>query len=176
MKEEIPSRKNLTELTVIKANPSDIPEIRRLAFAIWPTAYGEILGEAQISYMLDLFYTEDALGTQFLTHQFLLARLEQETVGFASYSVIEETDRAKLHKLYVLPGLQGKGVGRGFLDAIVSEVRQSGISGLELNVNRHNKAIGFYEKYGFKKLREEDIPIGNNYWMNDYVMTLAIDR
>jgi GNAT superfamily N-acetyltransferase len=176
MKEEIPLQKNLTEVSIVQAMPSDIPEIRRLAFAIWPTAYGNILTEKQITYMLDLFYTEEALRNQFLTHQFLLAQMEDETVGFASYSLVEETKRAKLHKLYVVAGLQGKGVGRKFLDAIIVAVSKLGISSLELNVNRYNKAIGFYENYGFRKLREEDIPIGNDFWMNDYVMTLSIER
>ena len=41
---------------------------------------------------------------------------------------------------------------------------------LLLNVNRHNKAISFYKKYGFDIIAEEDIDIGNGYYMNDYVM------
>ena len=41
---------------------------------------------------------------------------------------------------------------------------------LELNVNRNNKALHFYEHMGMKKLREGDFPIGNGYYMNDYIM------
>jgi GNAT superfamily N-acetyltransferase len=174
MKEEIPSQKILTEFSITTATRADIPEIQKLALAIWPTAYGAILSEAQIRYMLDLFYSEEALISQFEAHHFLLAKLEEETIGFASFSRVEETSRGKLHKLYVLAGLQGKGVGKKFLHAILSEARQLAISTLELNVNRYNKAIGFYENYGFRRLREEDIPIGNNYWMNDYVMAIDI--
>jgi ribosomal protein S18 acetylase RimI-like enzyme len=43
-----------------------------------------------------------------------------------------------------------------------------------VNVNRHNKALHFYEKYGFKIIREEDIDIGEGYFMNDYVMELKL--
>jgi hypothetical protein len=37
-------------------------------------------------------------------------------------------------------------------------------------MNRNNKARQFYEKNGFIIIKEEDIDIGNNYFMNDYVM------
>lgn len=45
---------------------------------------------------------------------------------------------------------------------------------LELNVNRQNKARIFYEKFGFVIVEEKDIPIGNGYFMNDYVMQKVI--
>lgn len=43
-----------------------------------------------------------------------------------------------------------------------------------LNVNRNNKALHFYEHKGMKKLREGDFPIGNGYYMNDYIMGLEL--
>lgn len=45
---------------------------------------------------------------------------------------------------------------------------------MELNVNRHNRALHFYERMGMRKLREGDFPIGGGYWMNDYIMGLEI--
>ena len=45
---------------------------------------------------------------------------------------------------------------------------------MELNVNRNNKALLFYERMGMRKLREGDFPIGNGYYMNDYIMGLDI--
>lgn len=45
---------------------------------------------------------------------------------------------------------------------------------MELNVNRDNKALLFYERMGMRKLREGDFPIGNGYYMNDYIMGLDI--
>ena len=32
-------------------------------------------------------------------------------------------------------------------------------------------AVGFYEKLGFTVIKEEDIDIGNGFFMNDYFMT-----
>ena len=166
---------DLNEVKVETAEAAEIPEIRRLAFAIWPDAYGAILGEAQIAYMLDLFYSEEALREQFQSHTFLLVKIATENVGFASFSKNPEGTYAKLHKLYVLPGLQGKGLGRNLLDTVIAEARLLKLDAVELNVNRHNKAITFYENYGFVKTREEDINIGNDYWMNDYVMRFELN-
>ena len=46
---------------------------------------------------------------------------------------------------------------------------------MELNVNRNNKALKFYEHMGMRIVRERDFPIGNGYYMNDYIMELEID-
>ena len=40
---------------------------------------------------------------------------------------------------------------------------------IEENIDRK-----FYEKMGMRKLREGDFPIGNGYYMNDYIMGLDI--
>ena len=45
---------------------------------------------------------------------------------------------------------------------------------MELNVNRNNRALHFYERMGMRKLREGDFPIGDGYYMNDYIMGLDI--
>jgi hypothetical protein len=45
---------------------------------------------------------------------------------------------------------------------------------IDKNVNRNNKALQFYEHMGMRKLREGDFPIGNGYYMNDYIMGLEI--
>ena len=60
------------------------------------------------------------------------------------------------------------------LDHVIATVKNLGASALQLNVNRHNKALHFYEKQGFKIIRKEDIDIGSGYFMNDYVLELKL--
>ena len=45
---------------------------------------------------------------------------------------------------------------------------------LELQVNRKNKAVGFYEKMGFQIVESKDFHIGEEFYMNDYVMCLDL--
>jgi hypothetical protein len=41
---------------------------------------------------------------------------------------------------------------------------------LRLNVNRFNNAQFFYQKKGFQIVETIDIPIGEGYWMEDFIM------
>ena len=45
---------------------------------------------------------------------------------------------------------------------------------MELNVNRKNPALGFYEHLGMQKVRSGDFPIGHGFYMNDYIMGLDL--
>jgi len=45
---------------------------------------------------------------------------------------------------------------------------------MELTVTRRNRALHFYERMGMRRLREGDFPIGDGYYMNDYIMGLEI--
>lgn len=163
------------ELVIRKADETDIGVISTLAHAIWPEAYGSILSEAQLKYMLDLFYAHESLKQQFdENHVFLIALMNAETVGFASYAHGDKAGIYKIHKLYVHPLLHGKGIGRKLLDEIASEVKPLGAKAIQLDVNRHNPAKDFYEKYGFAVIGEKDTAIGEGYFMNDYVMEKQI--
>lgn len=153
-----------------KAFPSDIPLIRELALRIWPGTYQDILTSEQLDYMLDLFYSNKALQEQMEQQtDFIIVNDGESPVGFASFGPIDP-GVYKLHKIYVLPSQQGKGTGRFIIEYVISEVKSKGAHALQLNVNRHNKAKHFYEKLGFVVIKEEDIDIGNGYFMNDYVM------
>lgn len=177
------------ELVIRFADVDDINTIGFLAQQIWPTAYGDILRQEQISYMLNLFYSPDALMDQMkkLKHSFVLAELEEEPVGFASFGALDKKGLHKLHKLYVLPGKQGKGLGKALLDFIIEEIKlmHSGSDDqlkqqlpdpilLRLGVNRFNPALNFYERLGFAKIKEEKTDIGNGFVMDDYIMELKI--
>ena len=153
---------------------SDLPTIHHLAHEIWPSAYLEILGPEQLNYMLNKMYSLPSLENQFsvLKHSFILATENEIPVGFASYSPHENEDSYHLNKIYVLPNQQGKNIGKQMLDYVISAIKKSGATSLQLNVNRHNKALHFYQKQGFKIVRKEDIDIGSGYFMNDYVLEL----
>ncbi|WP_276482211.1 GNAT family N-acetyltransferase [Paraflavitalea pollutisoli] len=163
------------ELIIRTADIDDIATIGFLAQQIWPGTYQEILTPAQLEYMMDLIYSPDSLQQQMRNkHQFLIAELDEEPIGFASYSELEEPGIYKLQKLYVHPKTQGKGIGKALVDFIIEQLPRPDASILRLNVNRYNKARQFYEKMGFVVTKEEDIDIGNQYYMNDYVMEKAI--
>jgi ribosomal protein S18 acetylase RimI-like enzyme len=160
-------------LTIRKAGLIDIPLIRELTFKVWPQTYNGILSKEQIDYMLELMYSEKSLQEQMQTNEFILVYRANQAVGFASVGIVSPKVY-KLHKIYVLPAEQGKGTGKFIIDYLVNAMKHRGVEALELNVNRHNPAKGFYEQLGFNVKREEDIDIGHGFFMNDYLMEKKI--
>ena len=152
------------------ATERDIPTIVQLAEATWEPTYRFIISKEQLEYMYRVIYTPVSLRRQMREqhHQFLLASVDGQPAGFASYSEKPE-GVFHLHKIYVQPAQQGLGLGQRLIGAVEEAARQAGGRVLELNVNRHNPAQAFYERQGFQQHREENIPIGP-YWMNDFVM------
>lgn len=161
-------------LKISIATSQHIPAIIRIAETTWWPTYREILTDEQIRYMLDKIYAPQVLEKQMQdgTQLFIIGEDEHEPKGFASFGPRhEDPDTYKLHKLYVLSDTQRRGYGRMLIDEVKKRMLSLDKHRLELNVNRFNKALQFYQKYGFEIIREEDIPIGP-YWMNDYVMRL----
>lgn len=159
-------------MQIIQASKDQLLIVQDLAYKIWPEAYAEILSDAQLDYMLENFYSISSLENQFENgHVFLLAEEDGHYLGFASYEVNCKTiGRTKLHKIYVLPNTQGKGVGKLLLKEVEHRAKKAENSILFLNVNKYNKAQNFYNNQGFSIILEEVIQIGKGYVMDDYVM------
>ena len=153
-----------------------LPIVINLTKKIWPVAYAEILSKAQLDYMLDKFYNEIALRELLHKgHFFYLAQDDKNNyVGFVSYEINSEPNKTKIHKIYVLPETQGTGLGRQFFELVKTKAIENNQKSIFLNVNKYNKAIHFYTKLGFTKVKDEVIDIGNGYVMDDYVMEVVI--
>ena len=163
------------EITIVKASEADIPFIQHIAYATWPAVYEHIVGETQLAYMLNLIYGTSSLERQMQNGStFLLAKEKNESIAFAAY-FLKSPNIYKLDKLYALPNQQGKGLGKLLINYIIDEIETLDATALHLNVNRYNtNAQSFYKHLNFKIINEEDIPIGEGYYMNDYVMELKL--
>lgn len=160
-------------IKIIPASPSDFQTIKALAYAIWPDTYGPILSQEQLDYMLGAFYSEPVLLDNYLEkgHRFLLVKEDDEALGFASYEHnYKGRNITRIHKIYLLPETQGKGIGRLLIGEIEKIALKNGAKALSLNVNRFNKARHFYNKIGFEIVGEEDIELDHGYLMEDYIM------
>lgn len=161
-----------------KATIEDCALIRKLAQEVFPLTYQNILSQEQIDYMMDWMYSEDNLRKQMEEegHIYLLAYEECEAAGYVSVRP-DGPDLFHLEKIYVLPYFQGAHCGSFlFREAVkyIQEVHPAPCR-MELNVNRHNThALDFYQHMGMTKAREGDFPIGQGFYMNDYIMALNI--
>lgn len=162
-----------------KAGLEDAPLIQNLASRVFGPTYKDILSPNQLDYMFDMMYSLPSLHEQMTTlgHQYYIAYKEDKPCGYISVERKKE-NLFHLQKIYILPSFQGTGLGRFLMEKAFEHVRSAshGIPcTLELNVNRYNKALDFYLHMGFKIARSGDFPIGNGYFMNDYIMSLDIN-
>ncbi|SJZ91031.1 GNAT family N-acetyltransferase [Sediminibacterium ginsengisoli] len=165
---------SIPALSIREAGVADIESIRQIAFATWPSAYGNIISQEQISYMMDMMYSPNVLEEQMnKNHLFYMAELDGQPHGFAGVSD-EGAGIFKLNKLYVMPDTQKTGAGKALLAAAIGYARSKTGNTLILQVNRHNPARGFYEKQGFTVREDVDIHVGNGFYMNDHIMEFAL--
>ena len=159
-------------IVVSEVFAKDFKNIQEIANIAWPKTYEKILSRAQIEYMLELFYSDDALLKNLNDgHHFLLAAENSTPIGFAAYEHhYQGKNQTRLHKLYLLPKAQGKGVGKLLIQEVEKKVKENHDETISLNVNRFNKAYLFYLKNGFQIIAEEDLAIGQGYLMEDYKM------
>ena len=135
--------------------------------------FPRILSKEQIAYMLLAMYSQSVLNDNFTNknHRFLLLNEFENSIGFASYEYhYLDANSTRLHKLYLLPENQGKGLGKLLLDRIVALAKENKSDKISLNVNRFNASFKFYQKMGFEIIGEENLFIGNGYFMEDYKM------
>ncbi len=158
-------------ITVSEALPNEFNIVQDIARRTWPVAYREILSNAQLEYMLSLFYSIEALNKNADNgHRFLIAREAGVVVGFASYELNHLPRQIHIHKIYVLPEAQGRSIGKSLMDQIESIALKFDQTILSLNVNRQNIAQHFYKKIGYSISRSVDIEIGKGYLMEDFIM------
>lgn len=157
------------ELNYKKASPADAPIIAMLADRIWKRHYISIITMEQINYMLDKMYSVESLTKQMEEgHQFTLVYSSATPIGYIALSTKDQKNYF-LHKFYIEVDEQAKGVGSELFRYVLKQMPDA--ESIELTVNRQNyKAINFYFKNGFVIREVADFDIGNNYFMNDFVM------
>lgn len=165
-------------LTIRQAGTADIPLIHRLAWQVFPATYRGIISTEQSDYMMEWMYSSRSLHKQMEQehHTFLLAYEDETPVGYVSVQP-QGNSLWHLQKIYVLPSHQKGHVGRFLFEHAVDFARR--LNGapcrIELNVNRHNKAVDFYKHMGMRMVRTEDNDIGLGFQMNDYVMAIDVE-
>lgn len=164
-------------LTLQKATTADCALIHALASIAFPATYQEILSPSQIDYMMEWMYAPANIGKQMEVdgHEYFIAYFNNEACGYLSIEQQEE-DLFHLQKIYVLPRFQGKRVGRFLFEKAIEQIKSihPAPCRMELNVNRQNKAMHFYERMGMRKLNEGDFAIGNGYSMCDFIMGMDV--
>jgi diamine N-acetyltransferase len=177
---------------ISQATEVDLPVIAELAGVVWRVCYPGIITHAQIDYMLARMYALDTMREEIRSQgiRYDLLLVDGKPAGFSSYGPTEvgtlrrggrTAQRAvstfKLHKLYLLPELHGRGLGSRLLQHCEREVCTIGGHRLTLSVNKRNtKAIATYRRNGFIIAESVVTDIGGGFVMDDYIMAKELHR
>ena len=100
-----------------------------------------------------------------------LVVLDGRDVGFLAWEFFPERRLARLHKLYLLPERQGRGLGQRCLAHIGVAARVAGATVLELGVNKANeRALKAYRRAGFEIFESVCTDIGGGFAMDDFIL------
>lgn len=149
--------------------------IEDLAKVIWPVSFKKMISRSQITYMLEWMYNQKKLRENYRNgHRYAVFTEKNNAIGFLSYEPKTNKSTVRIHKLYVHPLIQKKGIGKKLLNYAIKEAIRQNMTNVDLFVNRTNPAVVFYKHLGFTIEEEIDLDIGNGYFMNDYRMKLKI--
>jgi len=151
----------------------------RLAAVVWRAHYPGIISPEQIDYMLAKMYALETMREEILQRAIRYERLlvGDEMAGFAAHGPTEQPRQFKLHKLYLHPAWQSRGLGSLLLAHCERAVSELGADRLVLTVNKRNaKAMAAYQRNGFVITDSIVVDIGGGFVMDDYVMAKELRK
>lgn len=165
--------KNQSQCEILPAGEEHLAALAELAGVIWRQHYPGIISPAQIDYMLGRMYALEVLRDEIRSRGIHFYRLlvNGRFSGFASIGPTDSVGVLKLHKLYLLPELHGRGLGSRLLQHCETEARRLGARRLVLAVNKRNtKAVAAYQRNGFVVAESVVTDFGGGFVMDDFIM------
>jgi len=151
-----------------------IQEMSTMASTIVKEHYDPIIGPAQNDYMIKKFQSVESIREQ-LEHgyRYYFAKINGKNVGFCAFYP-KDKEIMYLSKFYIYKDQRGQGYSRIMSNFIAEETRKEGLKAIELNVNKNNTSVPIYKKLGYREVRTEKNPIGNGFYMDDYILRLDV--
>lgn len=147
----------------------DAESLFKMASTIWHEHYPAIISTEQIQYMLDRFYSPEAIALSMDQGQqyFFICDDQGKRIGYLAVTE-QKSGYWFMNKFYILQENRVKGMGTRCLKLWESLHHPQELS---LQVNRKNyKSINFYFKNGFYIQAVKDFDIGDGFSMDDFIM------
>lgn len=145
-------------ITLRRAIPEDLAELRQLYIDTVTTVNAKDYSEDQIKAWIKPWYdnspTRDGRTfAQKITEQyFIVAIINNDIAGFGSIE-----DNGYLDFMYVHKNYQRHGAAKAILEELERYAKEKNIK--EINAIVSHTAKGFFEKHGWKKIREETVEV-----------------
>ncbi|MDN7246577.1 GNAT family N-acetyltransferase [Planococcus shenhongbingii] len=131
----------------------DIASVQEIAYISWNDTYEGIIPPPVQKSFLDKSYSTPMMEMRLKKTIVLLAMHENEPIGFANFTKVDQDGDSELIALYLKPEYQRNGYGRQLLNSGLSYL----LDGSQLSVyveSENTKGRKFYEATGFKLVEE----------------------
>jgi diamine N-acetyltransferase len=152
------TKKPMFEVQIEPVRTDELEKLAELAARTFSDAFGHTIEKEDLAQDLaenrSVLYFKKKLNSC----KTLVAKHEDRIVGYVQYGVVlipeaEASDEDReIGRLYVETELQGRGIGRKLLDAVLGDLDMVKAPKIYLQVWGENKrAISLYQRYGFKE-------------------------
>jgi ribosomal protein S18 acetylase RimI-like enzyme len=141
--------------TIRKIQIEDIQQVQQVAKISWNSTYEGIIPFAIQESFLNSAYNDEMMKRRIEHSIIFVSEVDEEIVGFANFSPVNEGGEVELGAIYLYPQCQGKGIGTALLKEGIKNLE--GVKEIFINVEKENK-IGttFYKAKGFDVVTEFD--------------------
>lgn len=167
-------------LDVRPAKKEDISSIAQLAQEVYTQTFGSGMTHEELQEALET-RSESYFQSIFTRDTILLAEDRNVLIGFIQFGAVtinninvREKD-IELNKLYIRADQQGKGIGKLLMEAMLNHDRLENVSNIYLDVfTKNDKAIGLYQKYGFKTVGKTPFKVDGKILGYDLIMKKSL--
>lgn len=131
----------------------DIASVQEIAYISWNDTYEGIIPLPIQKSFLDKSYSTPMMEMRLKKTIMLLAMHDEEPIGFANFTKLDQDGDAELIALYLKPEYQRNGYGKKLLNSGLAYL----LDGCELSVYveaENEKGRNFYEANGFEFVEE----------------------
>ncbi|WP_078394820.1 GNAT family N-acetyltransferase [Shouchella patagoniensis] len=147
--------------TIREMQETDIKSVQKVAKVSWNTTYENMIPVDIQDRFLQAAYSEGRMVSRLKHSSLFVAEKENQIVGFANFSPVNEKGEVELGAIYLEPAYQGRGIGSALLLKGIEKL--SGVQSVFIDVEKENRVgIRFYKAKGFKTVAEfEDVLEGH---------------
>ncbi|WP_027145028.1 GNAT family N-acetyltransferase [Mesorhizobium sp. WSM3626] len=132
------------------AGDRDLAAVRALLVETWHATYDAIYGAERVTEITNEWHSIASLKARLgkPSSEFLVADDGKRIGGMAFAEAVGDGGVVMLRQLYVLPSLQGRGIGGMLLDEIIESFPEAHRIQLEVE-EKNTRAVAFYQANGF---------------------------
>lgn len=162
----------MVEIKIALASESEIGKLLELSEKIWLPTFALLFSEKELQTLYTGMYSYEKLKTFINRADCDAYFIIREKIAIGYLAVEWRSQTLWLDKIYVLPELQGMGIGKCVLNLLEIMGIEKQLNTISLRVNRRNsKAISFYKKRAFLIDASVDYPAPNGFVYDDYLMS-----